>query len=114
MAKSISPQADRKSTVSETTPLLASAAEDPILPINEEQILSHEFPEISSSQPREMEDKPLPKLQIFLLCFARMIEPIAFFGIVPFINTMIKETGGLEEADVGWYSGLIVRAASPN
>jgi hypothetical protein len=54
------------------------------------------------------EEKPLPRLQIALLCFARMIEPMAFFGIFPFVNKMIQETGGLEEADVGFYSGLIV------
>ncbi len=46
--------------------------------------------------------------QILLLCYARMIEPIAFFGIFPFVNKMIQETGNLEEADVGFYSGLIV------
>lgn len=56
----------------------------------------------------EVEDEtPLPGWQIFLLCYARMIEPIAFFGIFPFINKMIWETGGLEESDVGFYSGLI-------
>ena len=38
-----------------------------------------------------------------------MIEPIAFFGIFPFINKMIKETGNMKEADVGFYSGFIVR-----
>ncbi|EHL01294.1 hypothetical protein M7I_2762 [Glarea lozoyensis 74030] len=55
----------------------------------------------------EDEDKPLPKLQIALLCFARLIEPMAFFGIFPFVNKMIQETGGLKEEDVGFYSGLI-------
>jgi hypothetical protein len=53
-------------------------------------------------------DKALPKLQIALLCFARIIEPMAFFGIFPFVNKMIQETGDLEEEDVGFYSGLIV------
>jgi hypothetical protein len=56
----------------------------------------------------EDEDRPLPKLQIVLLCFARLIEPMAFFGIFPFVNKMIQELGGLAEADVGFYSGLIV------
>lgn len=40
-----------------------------------------------------------------------MIEPIAFFGIFPFINKMIEEMG-VEEADVGFYSGLIVSSCS--
>jgi hypothetical protein len=54
-------------------------------------------------------DVPLPKFQIFLLCYARIIEPIAFFSIFPFINQMIYETGDIKETDVGFWSGLIVR-----
>lgn len=51
--------------------------------------------------------KPLPKLQIFLLCYARMMEPIAFFSIFPFIAQMVQQNGRLPESDVGFYSGLI-------
>lgn len=58
------------------------------------------------------DEKPLPGWQIFFLCYARIIEPIAFFGIFPFINKMIWETGGLEESDVGFYSGLIVSSST--
>jgi hypothetical protein len=53
-------------------------------------------------------DKPLPVGQIMLLSFARMVEPIAFFSIFPFINHMIEECGDVAETDVGFYSGLIV------
>lgn len=60
----------------------------------------------------EEDDTPLPKMQIFLLCYARLVEPIAFFSIFPFINKMIWETGNLDEADVGFYAGLIVSEAS--
>ena len=52
-------------------------------------------------------DKPLPKLQIFLLCYARMMEPIAFFSIFPFIAQMVARNGHLPDSDVGFYSGLI-------
>lgn len=55
----------------------------------------------------ENEDKPLPKGQIFLLCFARAVEPICFFSIFPFVNQMIRDTSNGDEADVGFYSGLI-------
>ncbi|KAF4980762.1 hypothetical protein FZEAL_3317 [Fusarium zealandicum] len=51
--------------------------------------------------------KPLPKLQIFLLCYARMTEPIAFFSIFPFIAQMVQRNGHLPDTDVGFYSGLI-------
>jgi hypothetical protein len=56
----------------------------------------------------EEDDQPLPLTQIFLLCYARLVEPVAFFAIFPFINKMIYETGELDEADVGFCSGWIV------
>jgi hypothetical protein len=88
----------------ETTPLLAAAAEEPSAePIDEP---THK----TNSQDDEGE-KPLPVGQIFLLCFARFVEPIAFFSIFPYINEMIHKTGHIPEADVGFYSGLIVRNA---
>lgn len=55
------------------------------------------------------DEKPLPKGQIFLLCYLRLVEPIAFFAVFPFINKMISEIGSIKEEDVGFYSGLIVR-----
>ncbi|TWU73225.1 hypothetical protein ED733_004914 [Metarhizium rileyi] len=51
--------------------------------------------------------KPLPKVQIALLCYARMMEPIAFFSIFPFIAQMVQRNGKLAESDVGLYSGII-------
>lgn len=56
---------------------------------------------------RADDDRPLPWFQLTLLCLARMIDPIAFFGIFPFINQMIQDNGSLPETDVGFYSGLI-------
>ncbi|KAG9505255.1 hypothetical protein J7337_002221 [Fusarium musae] len=53
------------------------------------------------------EGKPLPKLQVLLLCYARVMEPIAFFSIFPFIAQMVQENGNLPKSDVGFYSGLI-------
>lgn len=107
------PEIDTKSAISENTPLLGASADEPFAPLNDSEILNHEAArENDSNGPRPPQtEKPLPKLQIFLLCYARTIEPIAFFGIFPFISKMIFETGNLEEADVGFYAGLIV---SPN
>ena len=57
------------------------------------------------------DDTPMPRKQILVLCFARLLEPIAFFSIFSFINKMVWETGNVKETDVGFYSGLIVRIA---
>ncbi|KAH6898231.1 major facilitator superfamily domain-containing protein [Thelonectria olida] len=60
-----------------------------------------------ASPPAEVRSKPLPKQQLFLLCYARMTEPIAFFCIFPFIAQMVQDNGHLPKSDVGFYSGLI-------
>jgi hypothetical protein len=89
----------------ETTPLLATG---PIAQANEEAVIQGEQQDVPNIHNDEDDDKPLPRGQIFLLCYARLVEPIAFFAIFPFINKMIWETGDIDEADVGFYSGLIV------
>lgn len=107
----------QSSTADEVTPLLASAnafagagtQEEPAL-INGDALDGVNKPDSAGEDDRrdEAEDVPLPKAQIALLCYTRLVEPIAFFSIFPFINKMIQETGNLKESDVGFYSGLIV------
>jgi len=83
----------------ETTPLLA---EDPAnQPPNDAGSSSE-----SDERDRE-EEVPLPRTQIFLLCYTAVVEPIAFFGIFPYINFMIEKVGHVQKEDVGFYSGLI-------
>ena len=84
----------------ERTPLLAA-----ITPIPTSEPIET-APEASEPQ-LENEDAPLPKLQIFLLCYTRVVEPIAFFSIFPYINSMIEKVGDIDKKDVGFYSGLI-------
>ncbi|TVY80317.1 Efflux pump azaK [Lachnellula suecica] len=99
-----------KPPADENTALLAAA---PAVPINEETVVSAEDDGNTNGTVRaEEEDKPLPKLQMFLLCYARLIEPIAFFGIFPFLPRMVRENGNLKETQVGYYSGLIESAFS--
>lgn len=87
----------------EDTPLISGAPEAPPL-------IDYGAPKSTAEEPEpapEQLGKPLPKLQIFLLCYARMMEPIAFFSIFPFIAQMVQENGHLPDSDVGFYSGLI-------
>jgi len=86
--------------IDESTPLLVASEAGPTATSNGEAL--------TETSRGEEDDTPLPKMQIALLCYARVVEPIAFFSIFPFIGKMLKETGGLEEADVGFYAGLIV------
>ncbi|PYH75889.1 permease of the major facilitator superfamily [Aspergillus uvarum CBS 121591] len=61
----------------------------------------------TDAEPDPDEDKPLPMGQILLLCYARVIEPLAFFSIFPYVSQMVQDNGGVADADVGFYSGLI-------
>ncbi|EAQ92873.1 hypothetical protein CHGG_01108 [Chaetomium globosum CBS 148.51] len=87
-------------TVTEQTPLLATGD---IAPNNEAVEQSQD----EDHQGNNVDDKPLPVWQIVALCYARWVEPIAFFCIFPYINQMAQENGQLADADVGFYSGLI-------
>jgi hypothetical protein len=105
---------DKKSS-DEYTPLLGGASTAPSIStgsnsifVEEDQTNENVIATMNGDTTAEDEDKPLPRLQIFVLCFARMIAPMAFLGILPFHNQMIEDTGALEEANVGFYSGLIV------
>lgn len=93
---------------SESTPLLAAGDIAPTADpkISEVTTLIDE-PSSSSNNEADPDDKPLPVAQIIVLCYARWVEPVAFFSIFPYINKMAQENGNLADADVGFYSGLI-------
>jgi hypothetical protein len=101
MAASVSSINGNRSTLDETTPLLVES---------QAGLAGSADAEPAPHPPSNDDEKPLPVGQIILLCYARLVEPIAFFSIFPFVNQMIWETGNVDEADVGFYSGLIVRS----
>ncbi|KAI0401965.1 major facilitator superfamily transporter [Xylaria palmicola] len=102
----------------ETTPLLA-AASSPVVPpggddpeeakalLAASSSAAAPLPASTAPGPRAPRSRPFPRAQIFLLCYARLVEPIAFFSIFPYINQMVRDNGGVPEADMGFYSGLI-------
>ncbi|KAI1159695.1 major facilitator superfamily transporter [Nemania serpens] len=98
---------DEDAITTETTPLLAAASSSPVTGAGGDTEEAKALISPTPSTPTAAEAKPLPKFQILLLCYARLIEPMAFFSIFPYINQMVLENGGLDEADMGFYSGLI-------
>lgn len=108
-------KATHPAAIDEVTPLLAASSEGPTAQANEETLRinkingsANDNGHVLEGNADEDEDKPLPKGQIFILCLARMVDPMSFFCIFPFVNQMIKDNGGIDEKDVGFYSGLIV------
>ncbi|KAL7943539.1 major facilitator superfamily domain-containing protein [Trichoderma barbatum] len=93
---------------------ISSSSSDLTLMDPEPMPASESTPLFASKSTNDVEDgahhkpgKPLPKMQVFLLCFAKAMEPIAFFAIFPFIAAMVQRNGNLPSSDVGFYSGLI-------
>lgn len=48
-----------------------------------------------------------PWLQLLLLCLARMMDPIVFCSIFPYIAAMVHRNTSLPVSDVGFYTGLV-------
>ncbi|EME38764.1 hypothetical protein DOTSEDRAFT_92089 [Dothistroma septosporum NZE10] len=87
----------------EATPLLGAPESGP--PATEN---GHAHPPDSKPSANEdVEEKPMPYVQILLLCYASLAEPVAYFAIFPFINEFISIAGNIPEENVGFWSGMI-------
>lgn len=52
---------------------------------------------------------PLPKAQLASLCMVRLVDPIAFTQIFPYVNEMMEYLRVTEDpSKIGFYSGLVV------
>ncbi|CAI7669644.1 unnamed protein product [Penicillium discolor] len=89
--------------VDETTALLGSSK------IKYDDVPAPDTLDNSSGSDGDNDDekKPLPKFQILLLCYARAVEPLAFFSIFPYVSQMVQDNGNVPASDIGFYSGLI-------
>ena len=95
-------------TSDERTALLSVVEPEPLEQANDSSpnVTNGNGSEIESDE-EEVETVPLPKAQVFLLCFTSVVAPTAFFSIFPYINFMIEKVGNVNKEDVGFYSGLI-------
>lgn len=100
--------------IDEQTPLLASNAQHPINQTNDAEVIVDDeqrndnlLHANGTSKSDEDEDRPLPMGQVFVLCLSRLVDPISFFCIFPFVPKMVERMDVREE-DVGFYTGLIV------
>lgn len=93
----------------ETTPLIGAGSGATLDGKGSHNVLSNANGRAIAGHTDEQpeEEKPMPYVQILLLCYASLAEPVAYFAIFPFINEMIFETGGLAESSVGFWSGMI-------
>jgi len=65
------------------------------------------FVEGQVSKPVKM--TPIPKLQLAALCLVRLLEPIGFTQLFPYINEMVVKLKLIDDpSKVGFVSGLVV------
>ena len=76
--------------------------------LSEDISRDHATPSVDAEQVLET---PLPKLQLFLLLYLQLAEPVTSTVIYPFVNQLVRQTGvtGGDERKTGYFAGLIVR-----
>jgi len=58
---------------------------------------------------RSSKQMPLPKVQLGVLCFLRILDPMNFTQIFPYINEFITDLHVTNDlSQIGFYSGLVV------
>jgi hypothetical protein len=59
---------------------------------------------------------PLPKLQLFIIIFIQISEPVTSTVIYPFVNELIRSLGVTngDEKRTGYYVGIVVSRSSPS
>jgi predicted MFS family arabinose efflux permease len=107
--------ASEERVVAETTPLLdTSVGDDPSKTTSTNSSNGHvaKTPHATDApsphtDPAIDEEKPFPRYQILVLCYASMVEPVAFFIIFPYINEMVERVGHQLPENVGFWTGTI-------
>ena len=58
---------------------------------------------------------PLPKLQLFIIIFIQISEPVTSTVIYPFVNELIRSLGVTngDEKRTGYYVGIVVSRSAP-
>lgn len=52
---------------------------------------------------------PIPKLQLAAICLVRLLEPIGYTQLFPYINEMVVNLNIIDDpSNVGFVSGLVV------
>jgi len=105
----------RDTVVTETTPLLHDSVGDDTSkttstdPLNGHVAKQSQKPDASSphSDHATDEEKPFPRFQVLSLCYASIVEPVAFFNIFPYINEMVERIGHQLPENVGYWTGTI-------
>ena len=90
--------------------VMSAPAPDPLVvpveAVDEEFSPTERTPLLGASKEKRI--TPLPKVQLAIVCLIRVVEPICFQVIFPFINQMLLEVGAAQsEEEVGYAAGVV-------
>lgn len=58
---------------------------------------------------QEIKYTPLPKIQLSILCYLRLLDPLNFSQIFPYVNQFMANLHPTADpSQIGYYSGLVV------
>lgn len=78
-----------------------------LLPGDDEEAVSSRTPEPNSNT--KPAPTPLPKAQLSALIAVRIVDPIAYQQIFPYVNQLLVDLRIAEPERIGFYSGIVVR-----
>ena len=105
MSRSI-PKAGPTDRIDDRADLDAVNESTRLLPRDDEEALSTVHEPNTKKSPT-----PLPKAQLAALFAVRIIDPIAYQQIFPYINQLLVDLRIAEPERVGFYSGVVVRTS---
>jgi hypothetical protein len=77
--------------------------------INDTCPLLHDHLALEAPKAGKPRPSPVPKLQLTALCSFRLVDPIAFSQIFPYINEFMNDLHVTNDpSNIGFYSGLVV------
>jgi predicted MFS family arabinose efflux permease len=102
----------KERTVAETTPLLNASIRDGLSKTvstntSNGHVAGSSDALLPHSDRATEEETPFPRYQILILCYASIVEPVAFFIIFPYINEMVERIGHQLPENVGFWTGTI-------
>ncbi|KAH0830406.1 major facilitator superfamily domain-containing protein [Lanmaoa asiatica] len=87
---------------------MSSASAD--CPLDETCPLLHDR-NVEAQAPAEPAPTPIPKAQLAALCTVRLVEPIAFTQLFPYVNEFMSDLHLTDDPSrIGFYSGLVESA----
>lgn len=97
----------------------SNASDETLSPDEEQPFLADELEDAIKLEDRTRPTRshgvtPLPKAQLATICLVRLVDPIMFTQIFPYVNEMMEHLRLTDDpSKIGLYSGMVVSTSFP-